>query len=178
MKEEWRKVSISDNYEVSNLGRVKRLEKSIEYHNGRGFCKKILPEKILKPCKGLGGYIIYSIDSKSFRGHTLVAQVFLKRESHMTQVNHKNGIKDDNRVCNLEWCTPSENSQHAHDTGLSKVPAGELNHSSKLTKTEVLQIKILIQEGGMLQKDIAIMYNVKDTTISDIKHGKRWNHVR
>lgn len=59
------------------------------------------------------GYKHISIRSKAFYVHRLVAACFIDNPENKPQVNHKNGIRDDNRADNLEWCTASENMKHS-----------------------------------------------------------------
>jgi hypothetical protein len=91
-------------YQVSNWGRVKSLERVIIYKDGR---EKILPEKILKPFlrdEYYGVDLFKDGKRKMFTAHRLVALVFLENPDNLPQVNHRNEIKTDNRVENLEWC--------------------------------------------------------------------------
>jgi hypothetical protein len=102
--------------------------------------------------------------------HRLVAQEYLPNPENKPQVNHKNGIKCDNRVCNLEWVTASENKIHSLKLGLSK--SGENHHKSKLTKEQAL----LIREDKRPNKEIVREYNMSLSNICRIKKGILWNY--
>ena len=94
-------------YEVSNLGRIRRIGKNI-----------------LKPCHATGDYLSVSLCKncveKRVLIHRIVAETFLENINNKSCINHINGIKSDNRIDNLEWCTQSENMLHAYKTKLIK----------------------------------------------------------
>lgn len=113
--------------------------------------------------------------------HRIIAKTFIKNFENKEQVNHKNGIKTDNSVKNLEWCTPQENSVHAYKSGLSKLPTkpgpvGEKSKNAKLSNEKVLKIKEMLRDE-IKQKDIAIIFKVSYATISDIHLKRTWKHL-
>lgn len=116
MKEIWKPVVGLENvYQVSSLGRVKRL---------KGFSRKgtFIEEKILKQNVNHKGYLTVHICEKERRRirpvHRLVAEAFVENPLKKPQVNHKNGNKLDNRCENLEWVYNHENVLHACRHGL------------------------------------------------------------
>jgi DNA-binding XRE family transcriptional regulator len=87
-------------------------------------------------------------------------------------INHKNGQKDDNRPCNLELTTYSENQKHSYENCLSD-QWGEKNPSAKLSNKQVAEIRLAYSQGGYTQQQLASKYRVAFQTISNIVRGKR-----
>lgn len=111
-------------YLVSTRGRVKSLSKQ-RISWGKKYTSK---EKILKISLTASKYAevcLYSSNQKSkkFLVHRLVAEAFIPNPLNKPFVNHKNGIRDDNRIENLEWCTQQENITHAIEVLGSRIGA-------------------------------------------------------
>lgn len=115
--ENWKPVvGFEGYYEVSDLGRVRRVETyvntGIKHSEKRRVDGKILKQKINR-----AGYCCVDLcansKKKTVTVHQLVARAFLEKSEEQTEVNHKNCVKTDNRLSNLEWCTPRENKDHA-----------------------------------------------------------------
>lgn len=113
-------LNLSGLYQVSNLGRIKGIEREVR-RNGNIYHWK---ERILTPQIEKNGYIrfILSKNGKMERVliHRVVAETFIKNPENKPQVNHKNGNKKDNTVKNLEWVTAQENTLHSLNNGLRK----------------------------------------------------------
>lgn len=109
--------------------------------------------------------------------HRLIGQVYIPCKNYKRlQINHKDGVKTNNHVSNLEWVTPSKNSFHRGSV-LGWLPScGEDSTSSKLTEDDIAGIFKLLKRGA-LHRDIAKHYGVIRETISSIANRKTWKHL-
>lgn len=160
-------------YEVSNLGRVKSLDRSYEIRPGVSITSK---GKVLTPVVTKLGYLRVKLSVlgkvTTFFVHRLVAFSFLGGESEGLQVNHIDGNKRNNKSENLEWCTSQQNIKHAFYTGLSKNKAGEEHPNCKLSDLEVEFIRYWCSLNCK-NKDLAEVFKVSTSSISELKNFRR-----
>lgn len=165
MEEIWKDVvGYEGFYEVSNMGNVRR--------KGAINAKKSTTTR--KGYQRIG--LSVNDKCKKFQVHRLVAMAFIPNIEAKGQVNHKNGIKSDNRACNLEWATQWENINHAVKSGLmdyGKI-SGEKNHRCNLSEAAARDIKFNYVKGKVTHKSLALKYNVTTGAISAILRGCSW----
>ena len=119
----WRPVVSHEGlYEVSNRGSVRSLDKVRESANLGGPYKRLWPGKVLSQQIDRYGYYYIGLTNhdgvrKIHKVHRLVAHAFIDNHLGKDQINHIDGIKTNNRVDNLQWCTGSENQRHSIEIG-------------------------------------------------------------
>jgi hypothetical protein len=168
MEEIWKDiVGFEGLYQVSNLGNVKRF-----------FYKMALKENLIGKSIDRYGYVKRILSKKgkgyNFTEHRLVALAFIDNPENKATINHKNGIKTDNRVENLEWCTNQENMRHAIETGL-KDHKGIKHHKCKLTEEQVLEIRKI--GFSQTRTSLSKKYGVCRNTIFRIIEKRNWKHI-
>lgn len=153
-------------YQASSLGNIRSLDRIVQC---KAHSTKLKGRQLSQRLNGsyLSCGLCVKGVKKTFWVHRLVAQSFFLNPDQKPQVNHINGIKTDNRACNLEWCTSKENSVHAVKMHLFK---------RKLTDAQVVKIYNLYCEGADIYH-LANQYNVHYTTISNIGIGKSFRHL-
>lgn len=134
----------------------------------------------IKPVKHYKGYLQYYLATgkrsqrKIVMAHRLVALTYLPNPKNEKEINHKNGIKTDNRLENLEWSNRSDNLKHAVRLGLLKMPKQENHPRSKLNKLKVTEIRQKYKTGNYTQRQLAREYEVNQRNIWSIVHNETW----
>ena len=173
MEEIWKDIDGYEGYyQISNLGNVKSLERTIENSGTyNGYYK--VKERILRPRenKKRHGYYELSLKKdgieKRYKVHRLVASAFLSNPDNKTEVNHIDGNKSNNCISNLEWTTSKENKEHAWTTGLNNA-----NHRKRPIKCNEnnMCFESVVQASKELHCDRRSIFRVLSGELSSTKN--------
>jgi hypothetical protein len=182
--ERWKYVLDTHNrYLISNMGRLLTTD-----------WKGSKRTAIMKPAMDAKGYLRTMVKTNSRTGtvkiHRLVAQAWIPNSDNRPQVNHRNMIKTDNRVVNLEWSTVTENVAHAHANGVTgfRFVKGVPQHpncsvrgsnvgTAKLNENQVMEIREKFRPRKYTRKMLSVEYGVSEATIKDVIL-RSWKHVK
>ena len=160
-QEVWRPVTFPDftnYYQVSSLGRIRRI-------NPTGNNK---PHGLLRPKtdkEGRRSVCLYgAVCKKMFFVHSLVATAFIGPRPDGMVINHINFKPSDNRVENLEYTTQRDNIHHSHKHG--RMASGFKLPQTRISDQHVREIRELAAAGSLSQSQIATLYGINQTTVS------------
>lgn len=159
-------------YEVSDCGNVQRIGK---WTDGRR--NRVRGLRHPDFCKGYPRVVLFRDQTrKRIMVHHLVMLAFVGPRPEGFEVNHKNGVRSDARIENLEYVTKSQNEQHKHSVLHCKMPRGSRHHAAKVTEDQVREMRDLRQTGWTLKR-IAEKYSLGMGNVCWIVKGKHWKHV-
>ncbi len=157
--EQWKTIADMSNYEVSNLGNVRRIKtgKLLSQQNSNGYKTVTLWENGKEKTK----YV-----------HRLVAIAFLEQSESKNEVNHKDGNRSNNCLDNLEWVTASENILHGYKT-LERKPIGARKNYEKKSDMR-LNLKLFRVKTNLTQDEFSKKIGISRVAYSLIERGDRF----
>lgn len=157
-------VGYDGKYWVSNLGKVRGLfrgkVKILKHNFVRGYDSALLTKDGIR---------------KRFTVHRLLAMAFIPNPENKPQVNHKNCIKSDNRVDNLEWVTRVENAKHALENNRYNSAKGEDHYKSKYSNDEIMVMREALTIFRIFE--VARYFRVTHGYMRKIKYNLLWKHI-
>lgn len=179
MSEVWVDIDGIPFYQVSSNGKFRSVSHELIISPSRQKpYKKLIRGKSVTPFKcNSTGYVQIKVAGKKYSAHRLVAKAFCPGFKDGLVVNHKNGIRDDNRASNLEWTTHAENSRHGYQQN-GRIPTtlgkfgGESPASKAVISTDMKTGEERIYEAAM----DAVREGFDSSSISRCCHGENAYH--
>ena len=167
--EQWKAVAgLEASHAVSSLGRIRSLPRM----SRRATRKRMVYGCILSLWKNGKGYVFVALRPMPRAAvHRIVAEAFIPNPNALPVVNHINGIRDDNRVSNLEWCTRSHNSWHSRNVLGSCI--GERHFAARLSRDLVDELKAL-RSYGATYTNLGKAYGVTPQCVRSAITGRTW----
>ena len=158
-----------DNFEVSEDGQLRNVK------TGTVYKQHINKEGYNQVCISLGG----RDKKKVFKIHKAVAETFICNLENKSDVNHKDGNKQNNTLSNLEWMTKKENMEHASQNGLLKPLCGTDSPTAKLTKEDVIYIRenYIARDPVYGSRALGRKFNINHSSILNIINGISYVNV-
>lgn len=164
-------------YMINQSGEVLSLERQVKTKGGSF---RTIPQHYLTWQLTHDGYLFVKLTKNKIKTcikvHRLVAMAFIPNPENKPQVNHKDGNKTNNTICNLEWVTGKENMEHAVSNKLNNCGRGEKQGHAKATNDIVLKMREF-GNAGWTHQAIADKFNFSRSAVTSIINRKRWNHI-
>lgn len=159
-------------YEASDLGRVRSISRQVAFGKNK---TRTTESRILRPIAGTRGYPVVNLTRPGKRAqkflHHVVLEAFLGERPDGTQACHNNGDRDDARLVNLRWDTPSSNHKDKRKHGTWQV--GERANNVKLTEKIVLTIRA----KGLTAAQASREFGLSKTNAARIVNHKTWTYL-
>lgn len=189
-KEIWKDIKNYEGlYQVSNLGRVKSVERTAKHSSGNG--TKTVSERIRKGTLDGCGYLTVSLNKegikKTHKIHRLVIEMFLDKPDNVNDwhCDHINNVKTDNRLNNLQWLTLAQNIQKGNnkETFIYDLKTKTLTSYDSMTiASEELGYPQLnqvsrsgIQDSSLMRKRYVAGYDTEQLWDNILRHSHKFN---
>lgn len=163
-------------YKISNYGKVKSLARLVKMGPNKF---RQTNEMFLNPSKSIHGYWRLCLQKNGKRNmhfiHRLIGKAFIPNPENKPEINHINGIRDDNSMDNLEWVTTLENQLHSVHVLKRKILRGNEVGNSILNPELILELKYMKQYFSYTK--LQDIYEIDRATIHLAVTGKNWKHL-
>ena len=170
----WVPIDGADGYEVSNMGRVRSVDRvgEIVVRGVRRY-RRYKGRVLVQTFDGKKNYLHVSIGGKSRNVHRLVAEAFIPNPNGFPEVNHKDEDKTNNSSYNLEWCNHVYNNNYGKKTSCTK---GEKNPQNKFSEETIrcLRKEFIPCDPEYGLTPLAKKYGISVSHACAILHGNRW----